>query len=215
MKRFGMIFVGILLLISFTLNGYFISSHRQNMTVLETHDGDTFTLGDGQRVKLLGVNAPELGNCGSEEARIQLRELVFNKTIRLTEEKRDMYGRRMGLVWVGNTLVNEELLASGFARPDYTKNTENERLKAAYRMASENNLGIHSSLCKKISPTPPSEKCDIKGNIDKGTWDHLYHLPKCRHYNQIILDEDLGEKFFCSEKEAQDAGFTIAPDCLR
>ena len=185
------------------------------MTVVSVHDGDTFTLGDGQRVKLLGVNAPELGNCGSKESLERLSSLVLSKTITITEEKRDTYGRRMGLVWIGTTLVNEVMLKDGLARPDYTPNSYNERLKAAYRDASENNRGIHSTMCKHTTPTPPSKTCVIKGNIDKASWDHLYHLPTCRHYTQIVLDEDLGEGFFFSEKEAQEAGFTLAPDCLR
>ena len=121
----------------------------------------------------------------------------------------------MGLVYVGATLVNEVMLKESLARPDYTPNSKSELLKAAYRQASDNNRGIHSSLCKIVTPTPPSANCVIKGNIDKGTWDHLYHLPNCRHYNQIVLDQDMGEQFFCSEKEAQAAGFHLAPDCLR
>lgn len=215
MKQIRTSGIVILLLISLGLNGYYYISTQRNMTVADVHDGDTFTLGDGQRVRLLGADAPELGRCGSEESLSRLRQLVNGKKITITEEKRDTFGRRMGLVWVGTTLVNEVMIQDGFARPDYTPSSQNERLKAGYREASEKKRGIHSKLCKKISPTPPSKDCTIKGNIDKGTWDHLYHLPGCRHYNQIVLDEDMGEQFFCSEKEAQAEGFKIAPDCLR
>ena len=210
--RYGLL---VLLLASLGLNGYFAVSQSHRMTVADVHDGDTFTLGDGQRVRLLGADAPELGRCGSEEAKKALTELVAGRQVRITEEKRDTYGRRMGLVWVGGTLVNEEMLEIGLARPDYTPNSQAEKLKVGYRDASDNSRGIHSSLCKKVSPVPPNKTCVIKGNIDKGTWDHLYHLPTCRHYKQIVLDEDMGEQFFCSEKEAQDAGFVLAPDCLR
>jgi hypothetical protein len=87
----------------------------------------------------------------------------------------------MGLVWVGSILVNEEILKSGFARLDYTPNSYNERLKAVYKDATQNLRGIHSSLCKHISPTPPNSQCVIKGNIDKATREQLYHLPTCRH----------------------------------
>jgi len=31
--------------------------------------------------------------------------------------------------------------------------------------------------------------------------------------NQIVLDTNLGEKFFCSEKEAQEAGFVLVSEC--
>lgn len=215
MKRVGGYAVLILLLASLGLNGYYFASQQKSNIVAGVHDGDTFTLENGDRVRLLGADAPELGRCGSAEAQQKLSSLVLGKSVRITEEKRDTYGRRMGLVWTGVTLVNEVMLKDGLARPDYTKNTKNEQLKAAYREATENSRGIHSSLCKQMTPTPASPDCTIKGNIDKRTWDHLYHLPNCRHYNQIVLDADMGEQFFCSEKEAKAAGFTLAPDCLR
>jgi endonuclease YncB( thermonuclease family) len=215
MKHIGKYALLILLFSSLVFNGYYFVTARHDMTVTDVHDGDTFTLGDGQRVRLLGADAPELGRCGAEESKQKLSSLVMGKHIRVEEEKRDTYGRRMGLVYIGSQLINEVMLEAGYARPDYTANAQNDRLKAAYARASENSLGIHSTLCKHTSPTPPNAQCVIKGNIDKGTWSHLYHLPKCRHYNQIVLDEDLGEQFFCSEAEAKAAGFTLAPDCLR
>lgn len=215
MKRVGSYAILLILAASLGINGFYFFSQQHDTAVVDVHDGDTFTLGSGDRVRLLGADAPELGKCGAQEAREKLSRLVLRKTVRITEEKRDTYGRRMGLVWVGTTLMNEIMLKEGLARPDYTPNSKSEQLKAAYREASDNSRGIHSSLCKIVSPTPPSAKCVIKGNIDKGTWDHLYHLPNCRHYNQIVLDQDMGEQFFCSEKEAQAAGFHLAPDCLR
>jgi micrococcal nuclease len=209
------IIFAIVLFLSIALNGYFLLSKGKEMTVTEVHDGDTFTLGDGQRVRLLGVNAPEIGNCGSTESATLLKSLVLNKVIEITEEKRDTYGRRMGLVWIENKLINEEMLKAGWAKPNYDPNSHSENLKNAYKYASDNKIGINSNLCKKINPTPTSPNCTIKGNIDKSSGDHFYHLPSCRHYNQIVLDLDIGEGFFCNEREAQNAGYKLAPDCLR
>ena len=205
----------VILLASLLLNGYFGYQYWNQSKVTNVHDGDTFTLPDGQRVRLLGADAPELEKCGSQEAKTLLENLVLGKHVRITEEKRDTYGRRMGLVWIGTTLINEVLLKEGFARPDYTPNTQSERLKAAYHVATANKRGIHSTLCKQSTPVPSSPQCVIKGNIDKSSYDKLYHLPTCRHYDYIVLDEDMGEQFFCSEKEASSAGFRLAPDCLR
>jgi endonuclease YncB( thermonuclease family) len=215
---FSKIAIGVLsvfLLFSGFLNTYLLMKNADNYKVTEVHDGDTFTLGDGQRVRLIGANAPELGNCYAEDAKNKLSSLVLGKTVRITDEKRDTYGRRMGLVYVGNILVNDVLIREGFARPDYTPNSQSEKLKNAYVEAKDNNRGIHSPVCKKVNPTPSSQTCVIKGNIDKATGDHFYHLPSCRHYNQIVLDEDTGEGFFCTEKEAALSGFKLAPDCLR
>lgn len=201
-------------LISLGLNGYFLFQQREANIPAKILDGDTFQLPDGDRVRLLGVNAPETGRCGSAEATAELTKLISGKSVRIEEEKRDTYGRRMGLVYVGSTLVNKSMLAAGWARPDYTKNSKNEELKSAFHDASDNRRGLHS-LCEIANPIPENPKCVIKGNIDQSSWVHLYHLPNCRHYGKIVLNLDLGEQFFCSEKEAQEAGFTLAPDCLR
>lgn len=174
---------------SLGLNGYFLFQQRRANIPAKILDGDTFQLPDGSRVRLLGVNAPETGRCGSAEATAELTKLISGKSVRIEEEKRDTYGRRMGLVY-------------------------NEELKSAYHDASDNRRGPHS-LCKVSGPPTANPDCVIKANIDPSTWGHLYHLPSCRHYDKIVLDLDLGEQFFCSEKEAQAAGFTLAPDCLR
>lgn len=205
----------IFLVISLLFNAYFVKKSTNEATVKEVLDGDTFILGNDDRIRLLSIDAPEKGRCGAQEATVALTKLISGKTVRITEERRDQYGRRMGLVFVGRILVNEAMLGSGWARPTYDKNSQKDSLQAASHKATENHLGIHSSLCKKTNPIPPSADCTIKGNIDKASWNHLYHLPTCRHYNQIILELDMGEQFFCSESEAQAAGFTLAPDCLR
>lgn len=209
-KKIG---IGIVVLVSLALNGYFIVNKNREMTVIEVHDGDTFTLGSGDRVRLLGINAPEIGNCGATESANLLKSLVLNKVIKITDEKKDNYGRRMGLVWANGKLSNELMIKEGWAKPNYDPNSQSEKLKKAYEFAKENKLGVNSDLCKKVNPTPTSLKCNIKGNIDKGTGEKFYHLPSCRHYNQIVLDLDIGEGFFCSEKEAQNAGFKLASGC--
>lgn len=57
-----------------------------------------------------------------------------------------------------------------------------------------------------------SQKCNIKGNIsDSG--DKIYHLPDCASYDKTSIDESKGEKMFCSEREATDAGWRKAKNC--
>jgi micrococcal nuclease len=207
--------LSILLGLSVIGNAFFITERNNNSKVISVHDGDTFTLKDGQRVRLLGADAPELGRCGSIEAQQYLQTLILGKNVIITEEKRDTYGRRMGLVYDENVLVNAEMIKNGLARPDYAPNSKSEDLKAAFRYAKDHSLGIHSPLCKKTAGTVDDPNCVIKGNIDKASYTKLYHNPTCRHYNQIVIDEDIGERIFCTEKEAIEAGFTLAPDCLR
>src|SRR3989338_1977352 len=187
-------------LASLGLNGYFLYQQRQSSVPAKILDGDTFQLPDGDRVRLLGVNAPEIGRCGSAEAKDELTRLISGKSVRIEEEKRDAYGRRTGLVFVGQTLVNKSMLAAGWARPDYTKNTRNEELKSAFHEASDNRRGLHS-LCEIANPVPENPECVIKGNIDQSSWDHLYHLPNCRHYYKIVLNLDLASNFSAPKKK--------------
>lgn len=195
-------------------NGYWWWSGREQYRVTSVYDGDTLWLKSGDRVKLIGVNAPEMGRCLADEAKQKLSDLVFSKVVDLREVKRDEWGRKMALVYVGETLVNLEIMKSGLGRPDYTPNSRSEDLKGASRLASQNKIGVYGEKCKG-SKIPPSPKCVIKGNIDKSTGKHYYHLPSCRHYSQIVLDLDTAENYFCSESEAVKAGFELAPDCLR
>lgn len=108
-KKFG-IYIALL---SLAGNAYFLLSQQNKNIVTQVHDGDTFTLKNGDRVRLLAINAPELTNCGSTESAAILESLVLNKKIKITDEKRDTYGRRMGLVWINNKLVNVEMIKTG------------------------------------------------------------------------------------------------------
>ena len=213
MKKSNLL-VGLLTSLLVGTNGYWWLNNREQFRVTSVYDGDTIWLKSGDRIKLIGVNAPEIGRCLADEAKQKLSDLVLDKVIDLKEEKRDEWGRKMSLVYVGETLVNLEIMKAGLAKPDYTPNSRSEDIKNASRLASQNKTGVYGDICKG-SKTPPEPKCVIKGNIDKSTAKHYYHLPNCRHYSQIVLDLDTAENYFCSEAEAVRAGFTLAPDCLR
>lgn len=49
--------------------------------------------------------------------------------------------------------------------------------------------------------------CNIKGNISYNTGEKIYHLPEDQFYDVTEIDESKGEKWFCSEEEAEEAGF--------
>jgi micrococcal nuclease len=80
-------------------------------------DGDTVELTTGEKVRLLGINAPETGQSCSLEAKTNLEQLTLNKTVFLEKEieDTDTYGRLLRYVWVDNTLVNELLVEQGLA----------------------------------------------------------------------------------------------------
>jgi hypothetical protein len=60
----------------------------------------------------------------------------------------------------------------------------------------------------ELSATSESHRsgCDIKGNINsKG--ERIYHPPGGRSYANTVIDPARGERWFCSEAEAQAAGW--------
>jgi micrococcal nuclease len=87
-------------------------------------DGDTLLLASGTRVRLIGVDAPEsvrpdhpVEPWGPEAARFT-RSLLASRQVRLEydRERLDQHGRTLAYVWLGERLVNEELLRAGLAR---------------------------------------------------------------------------------------------------
>jgi micrococcal nuclease len=96
-------------------------------TVVRVVDGDTIQvrLADRlEKVRYIGVNAPELHHPrkgeepGGREAAIVNRELVAGRHVRLETDvqTRDRYGRLLAYVWVGDTMVNAELVRRGYAQ---------------------------------------------------------------------------------------------------
>ena len=79
-------FLIILLFFSIILNLFFWKTIREENRVIEVVDGDTFQLKSGKRVRLLGVDAPEINRCGGKEGKERLKELILGKIVRLFEE---------------------------------------------------------------------------------------------------------------------------------
>lgn len=72
--------------------------------------------------------------------------------------------------------------------------------------------GVFSPQCYQTE-NPDNPKCLIKANIDKVTDTRLYYYPGCAQYKYTIVEKDIGEDWFCTEKEAQKAGFEKAKTC--
>ena len=96
-------------------------------TVRHISDGDTFTLSNGERVRLIEIDAPEIMGGQGDLARkslAALKKLVGRKVVRLERgpRTRDKYDRLLAYVFVeaspgaAELFVNAELVRLGHAR---------------------------------------------------------------------------------------------------
>ena len=79
-------------------------------------DGDTFRYGT-ERVRLRGIDTPELNEPGGQAARLRLEELLRSGPVRIVPHGRDVYDRVVADVFVDGQNVAEMLQVEGFAKP--------------------------------------------------------------------------------------------------
>jgi len=48
---------------------------------------------------------------------------------------------------------------------------------------------------------------DIKGNVSVETGERIYHVPGQRYYDETVISWTRGERRFCSEAQAREAGW--------
>lgn len=124
-------------------------------TVRRVVDGDTLLLADRKRVRLMGVDTPETVKENTPvqpwgpEASEFTKQFVGGGQVRLEfdRERVDQYGRYLAYVWVGDRMLNEELLRAGLARwePHYHYNEQmKNRFRRAQREAQQAQRGIWS-----------------------------------------------------------------------
>jgi len=209
------LFLLILLFPSLALNAILIkktNKSEQGIKVLGVIDGDTLVLDGKVRLRLRSVDAPELNFCGGPEAKQELERLVSEKEVVVKEQIIDQRGRPMGLVYVDGKLVNQQILASGWGSFHSDTTDERENMKLTYEKAKAEKLGIWGPKCRQ-TVNPDNPKCNIKGNIDDNSDRRNYYFPGCAQYSFTIVEKDMGEGWFCSEKEAQTAGYPRSKPC--
>lgn len=201
-----------LLGVSAAANGYLIWKMREEWRIIEVLDGDTLRLPSRQKIRIAGMDAPELGECMGQEAKERLAGLVEGKAIGFDDRGWDMYERRLGRVLAGNKDVAEIMLAEGLGEYEWGENLDIKRLKAARDSAYAASKGIWSQECgyKKQGEKAPMG-CEIVGNNNHGK--KVYLMPGCPNYGQLKMEPVKGDKYFCSEEEASRAGYFKAENC--
>jgi endonuclease YncB( thermonuclease family) len=100
-------------------------------------DGDTFVCGVIGKVRLLGIDTPERGEAGFEEARDRLSRLTNGRWVTLYFDRvvYDKYGRVLGYPVVDGVAVCPLLVYEGLAVPYFIPPNERfrDRIEAAAR----------------------------------------------------------------------------------
>ena len=115
-------------------------------------DGDTITMSNGEKVRLIQIDTPELASkeCYGFQAKVELTKLLSQASeVSLTSDPNldevDKYGRLLRYVFVGNTNLNLKLIEIGAAAPYFYRGEKGiyaaQFLKAA-QTAQKRKLGM-------------------------------------------------------------------------
>ena len=168
------------------------------------------------------------------------RFLVEGKMVRLERGGPDLdsAGRRLRYVYAQGEMVNMALLTNGYAivaasPPNFLHKTD---FVVAETAAKEDKRGAWKSHRPGPQPTPttgpftggtlpmPSSVrrdtvvCDfsgtslpaIKGNVDQRTKERVYHVPGGLFYATTEVRAEDGDRLFCTEQDAVEAGWSKA-----
>lgn len=109
------------------------SARTSTSVVASVADGDTLSLTDGQRVRLIQIDTPELGSgeCYSRAARKELLERAPIGSVVSLEvdpglDRTDRYGRLLRYVRRGTMNVNIALVRAGAAAPYFYRGERGE-----------------------------------------------------------------------------------------
>lgn len=127
-------------------------------------DGDTVVMVGGAKVRLIGIDTPERGQCGYGEARDALISLVADRPVRLSSGARDdvdKYGRRLRYLDTPDGDANLAMIRSGWARARYDSRDgyghhDREALYVAASAVSTHRCGAPSSVSPAPSKTLPA-----------------------------------------------------------
>jgi micrococcal nuclease len=147
-------------------------------------DGDTVVLGGGQRVRYIGINAPELAHEDHKaepygDASKQFNALLVNgKDVRLEfdQERFDRYKRLLAYVFLKNaTFVNAEILANGYAY--LLRNRPNLKYDSILLQSQRSAMSAKRGIWQNWKENQNT----VVGNKNS----FRFHLPTCPYGKQI------------------------------
>lgn len=192
--------------------------------VIRVIDGDTIEVRIGikkEKVRLIGIDTPETVDprkpvqCFGKEASQKAKKLMLNKKIRLeadeTGSNKDKYNRLLRYVYLKDgTLVNEYMVKEGYAftyiQFPFKYMTKFKQYQSEAQSANKGLWNVNTCPQQDSVVNEKKEGCVIKGNVNS-TGDKIFHIPGGAYYDKTIIDESVGEQWFCSEADALAAGW--------
>ncbi len=100
----------------------------------------------------------------------------------------------------------DKVIAGWLASPTHQANIVDQRFTlVGFGICSAEALG--TVVVQHFSNTLSCADPLIKGNVSANTGEWIYHKPGDFYYEQTKVNPELGERWFCTEREAQDAGW--------
>lgn len=184
-------------------------------------DGDTIKI-EGVTHRLHGIDAPEEGQkckgtgrklwaCG-KRATDEMERLLKTGNVACSSRGNDGYGREISVCRIGSLEINAHMVRRGFA---WAFRKYSKDYVAEEEMAKSEGIGIwiapsqtpwefREARWNDASEQAP-EGCPIKGNISRNG--RIYHAPWSPWYKRTKINTKKGERWFCSEGEAVQAGW--------
>ena len=138
---------------------------KPTFKVTRVIDGDTIELEGGQTVRYIGIDTPETVapnrpvDCFGPEASAKNKELVQGKSVELEKDvsETDRFGRLLRYVYIDGQMVNELLVAEGYAQsstfpPDVKYQ---DKFRSAQQKAMSEGKGLWTACAATATPAPP------------------------------------------------------------
>ena len=183
-------------------------------------DGDTLDIA-GERIRLHGIDAPEKDQTCSIDGQKwacgiaawgYLVQLLAGQIVTCDPRDIDQYGRTVAVCFADHQDINATMVAEGWALAyqEYSLNYVPQE-----RGAQAAGLGMWQGdfvppwdwrRGTKLEGSGVVPECAIKGNIARDG-ERIYHVPSGRYYGVTVMDLASGERWFCTETEAVEAGW--------
>ena len=112
-------------IIVIVLSGLFHSVKSLDLQeVVKVYDADTIEIRDGTKIRLIGVDAPEVESPYRQaesygiESKSYLTNMLLGGKVKIVvgEQPYDKYGRTLAFVYLGDALINGRIIKDGWAR---------------------------------------------------------------------------------------------------